>query len=133
MPPSRAEPRGRSSLIRDRPLLNGLSNPRSAQLESEKAKNYLKSPGIGMMPESRTPHHMKQKALEILIQNQNDQMSVLNLPKIYSTRANESNVGLVVPPSRLERLRRNENSDPSSGGSGLTPQIYMSKDLLTPK
>jgi hypothetical protein len=67
VPPSRAEPRGRSSHIRERP---GISNPKSAQLESEKARNYIKPPVP--IQESRTPHHMKAKALEILIQNQND-------------------------------------------------------------
>jgi hypothetical protein len=59
-------------------------------------------------------------------------MNEVRLPKIQSTRASDiGSIALLHPPSRLERIRRNENADPIV--SGASPQIYMSKDLMTPK
>lgn len=71
---------------------------------------------------------MNQKALEILISNQNANVDVLNikLPKIQSTRASDITslyVPSALPISRQERIKKSENTD---------PVIYMSKNE-TPK
>jgi hypothetical protein len=58
-------------------------------------------------------------------------LNEVKLPKIQSTRASDlGSIPLLQPPSRLERIKRNENSDPVSG---VSPHIYMSKDLVSPK
>jgi hypothetical protein len=86
VPPTRDQPRGRSSNLKERIQ----SNPKSAQIDSEKAKGYLKVPIMPAAPlnglhESKTPAHSKAKALDILISHQNEPASALNnirLPKI---------------------------------------------------
>jgi len=78
---------------------------------------------IGGLHESRTPHHLGQKAVLDHISLQENKVL---LPKIHSVRGQDQ-ISLISPPSnRLAPInsRRNENYDPA---------IYMSKELQSPK